>query len=61
MAIIVVSSELQEIIGHCQRTLVIFQGTLTGEINREDFDETLIMQCATGNKVIGRSGHNNEN
>ena len=51
MAIIVVSSELQEIIGNCHRTLVIFQGTLTGEIDKEDFDETLIMQCATGNKV----------
>ena len=51
MAIIVVSSELQEIIGNCHRTLVIFQGSLTGEINKEDFDETLIMQCATGNKV----------
>jgi len=50
MAIIVVSSELQEIIGNCHRTLVIFQGALTGEISKEDFDETLIMQCATGNK-----------
>jgi ABC-type sugar transport system ATPase subunit len=51
MAIIVVSSELQEIIGNCHRALVIFQGRLTGEIAKEDFDETLIMQCATGNKV----------
>lgn len=51
MAIIVVSSELQEIIGNCHRTLVIFQGTLTGEIDKRDFDETLIMQCATGNKT----------
>ena len=51
MAIIVVSSELQEIIGNCHRTLVIFQGKLTGEIPKEAFDETLIMQCATGNKV----------
>jgi len=51
MAIIVVSSELQEIIGNCHRTLVIFQGKLTGEIPKENFDETLIMQCATGNKV----------
>ena len=50
MSIIVISSELQEIIANCHRTLVIFQGTKTGEINKEDFDETLIMQCATGNK-----------
>jgi ABC-type sugar transport system ATPase subunit len=51
MAIIVVSSELQEIIANCHRTLVIFQGTLTGEIDKEDFDETLIMGCATGNRT----------
>ena len=51
MAIIVISSELQEIIGNCHRTLVIFQGALTGEIDKKDFDETLIMQCATGNKT----------
>jgi ABC-type sugar transport system ATPase subunit len=51
MAIIVVSSELQEIIGNCHRSLVIFQGKLTGVIGKEEFDETLIMQCATGNNV----------
>jgi len=50
MAIIVISSELQEIIANCHRTLVVFQGTLTGVIDKKDFDETLIMQCATGNK-----------
>ncbi|MDR1539822.1 MAG: sugar ABC transporter ATP-binding protein [Clostridiales bacterium] len=52
VAIIVISSELQEIISNCHRTLVIFQGALTGEINKEDFEETLIMQCATGNEVF---------
>ena len=51
MAIIVVSSELQEIIGNCHRALVIFQGTLTGVIDKGDLDETLIMQCATGNRT----------
>jgi ABC-type sugar transport system ATPase subunit len=51
LAIIVVSSELQEIIGNCHRSLVIFQGTLTGVIEKKDFDETLIMQYATGNKA----------
>jgi ABC-type sugar transport system ATPase subunit len=50
MSIIIISSELQEIITNCHRTLVVFQGALTGEIDKNDFDETLIMQCATGNK-----------
>ncbi len=53
LAIIVVSSELQEIIGNCHRALVIFQGALTGEIDKSEFDETLIMQYATGNKATG--------
>ena len=56
MSIIVVSSELQEIIANCHRTLVIFQGKLTGVIDKKDFDETLIMQCATGNKTVGVYG-----
>lgn len=51
MAILLISSELQEIIGNCHRTLVIFQGKLTGEIPKSEFDETLIMQCATGNRT----------
>ena len=61
MAIIVISSELQEIIANCHRSLVIFQGELTGVIDKKDFDETLIMQCATGNREYGvREVSNNE-
>jgi len=49
LAIIVVSSELPEIISICHRTLTIFQGTLTGDIPKEKMEEAFIMQCATGN------------
>jgi len=49
MAVIVVSSELPEILSICHRTLVVFQGTVTGDIPRADMDEMGIMQCATGN------------
>ncbi len=52
MAIIIVSSELPEIMGNCHRTLVVFQGKLTGDIPKSEFDETMIMQCATGNKTM---------
>lgn len=51
MAIILVSSELPEIISNCHRTLAIFNGTVTGEFDKEEMEETLIMQCATGNKI----------
>lgn len=60
MAILMISSELPEIIKNCHRTLVIFQGKLTGEIDKADFDENLIMQCATGNQTCGVGGSSHE-
>jgi ABC-type sugar transport system ATPase subunit len=50
MAILVVSSELPEIISICHRTLVIFEGRITGNIAHDEMDENLIMLCATGKK-----------
>ena len=49
MAIIIVSSELPEIIANCHRTLVVFQGQITGDISKEEMEEARIMGCATGN------------
>ena len=57
MAILMISSELPEIIKNCHRTLVVFQGKITGNINKQDFDENLIMQCATGNQTFGMGGN----
>ena len=50
-AILVLSSELPEIMSICYRTLVVFQGRITGNILRDEMDENLIMQCATGNST----------
>jgi ABC-type sugar transport system ATPase subunit len=47
-AILVISSELPEIISICYRTLVIYQGRVTGNILHDEMDENLIMRCATG-------------
>lgn len=51
MAIIIVSSELPEIIANCHRVLTVFQGKITGDIPKDEMDESLIMQCATGNST----------
>ena len=51
MAILVVSSELPEIISICHRALVVFEGRITGNIARDEMDENLIMRCATGNET----------
>lgn len=46
--VIIVSSELPELIGMCDRIYVMAKGTITGEISREDFSQELIMKYATG-------------
>lgn len=51
MAIMIISSDLPEIIANCHRTLTIFNGTITGDIPKQEMEESLIMQCATGNKT----------
>ena len=50
-AILVISSELPEIMSICYRTLVIYQGKVTGNILRDEMDENLIMRCATGGET----------
>ena len=47
-AVIMVSSELPELIGMCDRIYVMAKGTITGELDREDFSQELIMKYATG-------------
>lgn len=46
-AIVMVSSELPELLGMCDRIYVMNQGRLTGEVQRADFDQARIMTYAT--------------
>ena len=48
MAILFVSSELEEVMGLSDRILVMHEGVLTGELRREEFTEERIMSLATG-------------
>ena len=48
VAIIVLSSEAQEIIRVCDRTLVLFHGREVGELKRKEMTEHSIMYLATG-------------
>jgi len=48
VAVIVLSSEAQEIIRICDRTLVLFHGRQVGELVGEEMTETGIMYLATG-------------
>lgn len=47
-AILVVSSELPELIGMCDRIYVITEGTIRGEIRRKNFSQEAIMKLAVG-------------
>ena len=47
LAIVMVSSELPEVLGCCDRILVMRQGTITAEFARKDASEEAIMRFAT--------------
>ena len=57
VAILFVSSELEEIIGMSDRVIVMHEGRLSGELERGDLDEESIMQLATGNLQRTRKVH----
>ncbi|MEX0741544.1 MAG: sugar ABC transporter ATP-binding protein, partial [Phycisphaeraceae bacterium] len=48
IAILFVSSEMEEVLGMSDRTLVMHEGRLTGELKRDQLSEEAIMQLATG-------------
>jgi ABC-type sugar transport system ATPase subunit len=48
--IILISSDLPELIGMCDRILVVHHGRITGEVARDEFDEKLILSYAAGIK-----------
>jgi inositol transport system ATP-binding protein len=51
-AIIMVSSELPEILGMSDRILVMHEGRLTGEFDRKDANQEVILRAATGDVAI---------
>lgn len=53
IACLVISSELEEIIGLCSRVLVMRAGKITGELTGEDINEETIMLYATGLQDTG--------
>jgi rhamnose transport system ATP-binding protein len=48
VAILMVSSELPEVLGMADRVLVMHEGRLTGELSRAEADEERVMRAATG-------------
>ena len=50
-AIIVVSSELEEVMGICDRILVMREGSIEGEVMKKDFSQQLITEYAVGGRI----------
>ncbi len=48
VAILFVSSEMEEVLGMSDRTLVMHEGRLTGELQRSELSEEAVMRLATG-------------
>jgi ribose transport system ATP-binding protein len=48
LAILFVSSEMEEILGMSDRTIVMHEGRVSGELSREELSEENVMQLATG-------------
>jgi ABC-type sugar transport system ATPase subunit len=48
IAILIVSSELPELIGQCDRMLAMHQGRITGEYSRQEASEERILASAMG-------------
>ena len=56
LAILMISSELPEILGMSDRIVVMHEGRLTGRFNRRDADQERLMFAATGQGVTGGGG-----
>ena len=59
LAVIMVSSELPEIIGMSDRIIVMHEGEITAEFSRDEADSDKIIRAATGHSSEMEAGHEN--
>ena len=50
-SIIMISSEIPELMGICDRIMVMCEGNYSGEVSREEFSQERIMTLASAIKV----------
>lgn len=53
VAVLVISSEMPELIGHCDRILVLHRGKITSLLYQSEFNEERILACAMGHATFG--------
>ena len=52
-AVIVISSEMQEVIGTCDRAYVINEGKIAGELSKQELTQEGIMKCIMDSNAKG--------
>ena len=52
VAVLMISSDLEEVLGMSDRVLVLHEGHLAGELAREQLSEEAVMHLATGSTAI---------
>jgi ribose transport system ATP-binding protein len=55
VAVLMISSDLEEVLGMSDRVLVLHEGRLAGELSREQLSEEAVMRLATGSGEPGAS------
>ena len=48
MAIIIISSDMEEILGMADRLIILSEGKLTGRLEKKDFEQTTVLRYASG-------------
>ena len=48
MSIIMISSEMEELIGMSDRIMVLYEGRIMGELQKEEFSQNRILELASG-------------
>ena len=60
LSIIMISSDMEEIMGMSDRILVLFEGKQMGQLHREEFSQEAILTLASGEKLETAKGVNHE-
>ncbi len=48
LAIIVISSDMEEILGMADRLIILYEGKMTGKLEKADFEQTTVLRYASG-------------
>jgi ABC-type sugar transport system ATPase subunit len=51
-AILMITSDMEELLGMSDRIIVLYQGRFAGEVRKEDFSQNAILELASGNTIM---------